>query len=261
MAIGPRAKTKVLVSGFEPFGGDTINPTAMIVERIESLLAGSHADRLSDPLESSRWSFDDIELRAVVLPVSYRRAFPRLEVVLDEFSPDVVLALGQAAGRSALEFEQVAINMADAEAKDNDGLQWSRRALQNDGRDAYFSSLPIDEIVAHLKTLNVFSRVSYSAGTFVCNALFFELQQWREMQEVDVFSRSLLRVQAEVPRLTGFMHVPLIAEQLKSGLYAPTTPTLDFATIERGVFGAIEAIELRRKSMQLDLNSRVFSEV
>ncbi|MFM8753002.1 MAG: pyroglutamyl-peptidase I [Actinomycetota bacterium] len=172
-------KTKVLISGFEPFGGAKLNPSQLLVSELAS-----------QQLES-------IELSTIVLPVEFDRASEILLRKVKEQQPDLVIAFGQAEGRTAITPEKVAINLDDARIPDNSGDQRKNRPISQDGNDGYFSTLPVEEMVSAMKERGYPAELSLSAGAFVCNHIFYRLQ--RELRGTGIRS--------------GFVHLPLVTEQ------------------------------------------------
>ena len=166
--------TKVLLTGFEPFGKATLNPSAEIVKQI---------------------SGDNIV--TAILPVAYAQSAERLLELIAEHNPDVVICLGQAEGRTQITPEKVAINLDDARLPDNAGVQRSDVKILDDGPDAYFTSLPIKEMVDAAKAAGVPASVSLSAGAFLCNHVFYVAQ--------NNFAGTKVR--------SGFVHVPLMDSQ------------------------------------------------
>jgi pyroglutamyl-peptidase len=193
-------KRRVLISGFEAFGGEDLNPTQKLVE---ALAAGS----VRVP--------KGVEARGVVLPVVFGDGFARLDSEIRAFKPDVVLALGQAGGRAAIEFERVAVNLMDSDQPDNSGKSLHDRPIDEGAAAALFSTLPIRELVDHLNANEVPARISNSAGLYVCNEVFFRLQAR--------LARTMVR--------SGFVHVPYLPEQA----VAKSAPSMSFETLNRGL--------------------------
>jgi pyroglutamyl-peptidase len=175
---------KVLVTGFEPFGGDAVNASA---EAVEALAAS--------------WAGPD-DLVTAVLPVVFddvRSADGLLLRLLEEDEPDVVVAVGLAAGSTEIRLERVAINLMDARIPDNRGVQPVDAAVADGGPAARFTTLPVKAAAAAVREAGIPAGVSYSAGTFVCNAVFYVLQH----------------TLAERPGvLSGFVHVPRTTEEV-----------------------------------------------
>ncbi|CAN2169998.1 Pcp Pyrrolidone-carboxylate peptidase (N-terminal pyroglutamyl peptidase) [Candidatus Nanopelagicaceae bacterium] len=177
--------TTVLLTGFEPFGTATSNPSGEIVKQI---------------------SGDNIV--TAILPVAYAGSAERLLALIAEHNPDVVICLGQAEGRTHITPEKVAINLDDARLADNSGVTRSDMKILADGPDAYFSTLPVKEIVEAIKAAGVPAAVSLSAGAFLCNHVFYVAQ--------NKFAGTKIR--------SGFVHVPLMDEQAGEFPGLPTMP-------------------------------------
>jgi pyroglutamyl-peptidase len=191
---------KVLVTGFEPFGGRSVNPSALAVQAL--------ADR---EIEGHR-----VVVR--VLPVVFGAAAEAVSRAVDEVQPELVICVGEAGGRAEITVERVAINVDDARIPDNAGAQPIDRPVIEDGPVAYWSTLPIKAIVAELSRNGIAAAVSQTAGTFVCNHLFY----------------SVMHALAKRPDIrAGFIHVPLLPEQ------ATTEPSMPLDQIVRGLELAI----------------------
>lgn len=174
---------RVLVAGFEPFAGDTVNPS-------------SEAARAFDG-----WRCEGATVRAVQLPCVFGRAVDALDAALAEWRPELVVGLGQAAGRAEISPERVAINVDDARIPDNAGRQPVDAAVVPGGPAAYFSTLPIKAIVRDLRAAGWPAAVSNTAGTFVCNHVFYALMHRLATDPALAGARG------------GFVHVPCLPEQ------------------------------------------------
>ena len=198
---------KALVTGFEPFGGEQTNPAyeavALLPERIDS-----------------------VELIKAKLPVSFNDSGPALAELIRKYQPDVVICVGQAGGYAAIAVERVAINLRDAAAPDNSGVQPEEQPITADGPDAYFSSLPVKKIVAAMRHSSIPAFISNSAGTFVCNNVMYTL--------LDLIHRNKLPIRG------GFIHVPYSSQQVVSK--APNTPSMELTQMARGLEAAIRAL-------------------
>ena len=192
--------TKVLLTGFEPFGSATSNPSGEIVKQI---------------------SGDNIV--TAILPVAYTQSADRLLALIAEHNPDVVISLGQAEGRTQITPEKVAINLDDARLADNEGVMRNDVKILEDGPDAYFSTLPIKEIVEAIKAAGVPAAVSLSAGAFLCNHIFYVAQN---------------RLKGTKVR-SGFIHVPLMDEQ--AGEF-PGLPTMQLDQMVKAVRAMLEVL-------------------
>jgi pyroglutamyl-peptidase len=188
--------TKVLLTGFEPFGTATTNPSGEIVKQI---------------------SGDNIV--TAILPVAYAQSAEKLLNLIAEHNPDVVISLGQAEGRTAITPEKVAINLDDARLADNEGVVRNDVKILDNGPDAYFSTLPINEIVDAVKAQGIPASVSLSAGAFLCNHVFYVAQ--------NKFAGTNVR--------SGFVHVPLMDSQAPEFPGLPTMPLDQMVTAVRAM--------------------------
>ena len=177
--------TKVLLTGFEPFGKATLNPSGEIVKQI---------------------SGDNIV--TAILPVAYAQSAEALLALIEQHNPDVVISLGQAEGRTHVSLERIAINLDDARLADNEGVIRNDVPIVVGGPVAYESTLPIKEIVKAINDAGVPAAVSLSAGAFLCNHVFYVAQ--------DHFKDTKVR--------SGFVHVPLMDEQAGEFPGLPTMP-------------------------------------
>ncbi len=194
--------TRILLTGFEPFGGEHINPSWQIAERL-------HGEDLGGA-----------QVHAVCLPTVFGGSIKSLKQALRRHQPQLVLCLGQAGGRSELTMERVAINVDDARIPDNAGEQPIDQAVVHRAPAAYFSSLPIKAMVAAMQQAGLPASVSQTAGTFVCNHVFYGLMH-------------ALRRRTGVRG--GFMHVPWLPEQ------SPQPPHLPLRDMVHGVRVALVA--------------------
>ena len=171
---------KALVTGFEPFGGDRINPSCEALRRLPARLGGL-----------------DIATRA--LPVIYGEALPALRRAIADTAPDIVLGVGLAGGRSELSLERVAITIDDARIPDNAGNQPIDSPVVAGGPAAYFATLPIKAAAAALRAAGLPAAVSNSAGTFLCNHVFYGLMHAAARRGDGLRG--------------GFLHVPCLPSQ------------------------------------------------
>jgi len=171
---------KALVTGFEPFGGESVNPALEAVLRLPLVL-------------------DALEIATAPLPSVFGRALAALEDALVTTRPDIVLCVGQAGGRAELSLERVAINVDDARIPDNDGQQPIDRPVVVGGPAAYFATLPIKAAARALREAGLPAVVSNTAGTFVCNHVFYGLMH--------------LAATRHLPLRGGFLHVPFLPSQ------------------------------------------------
>lgn len=170
---------RILITGFEPFGGRSTNPTAQLIEA----------------LQRAQLKFPSlVEVKGLLLPVTFADAFQVLQKEAEAFRPDAILALGLAAGRKMIELERVAINCLDADIPDNQGSRPVDQWITPEGREAYFSTLPLRPMEQALQAAGIPVQISNSAGTYVCNYLFYKIME-------------------EHPgKICGFVHFPLHSE-------------------------------------------------
>ena len=172
---------KLLITGFEPFGGETINPSWEAVARLPEQIG-------------------EYTLTKRLIPVVFGKAFETVMETADGLRPDVVLCIGQAGGRSAITPELVGINLRHASIPDNDGLQPKDEPILQSGAKAHFSTLPVRRMAEAIAATGVPSHVSYSAGAYVCNDVLYTLLARYEGTETRV----------------GFIHIPYSTEQGKT---------------------------------------------
>lgn len=177
---------KILITGFDAFGGEKINPASLIL------------DKIGDEIEGHR-------LEKLLLPTKFVGTADLLERKIVEIRPDIIISLGQAGGRTDITVERVAINIADASIADNDGKMPIDEKIKWDGENAYFSTLPIKAIVENLRKEEIPASVSNSAGTYVCNFVMYN-----DLYLADKYKNIS----------AGFIHVPYLPAQVidKKGL-------------------------------------------
>jgi len=190
---------KALVTGFEPFGGEPINPALEALERLPPRLGS-------------------VAIATRVLPAVFGQALDELEEAVRETAPDIVLCVGLAGGRAALSLERVALNIDDARIPDNRGGQPIDLPVVAGGPAAYFATLPIKAAVAALRDAGLPAIVSNSAGTFVCNHVFYGLMHLAATRRLDLRG--------------GFLHVPFLPSQAARQDGAPSMAIDD---IVRGI--------------------------
>ena len=209
---------RILLTGFEPFGGQSINPSWEVARTLQgAVVAGA-------------------QVTAAQLPCVFAQALPALQLALAQQRPDIVLALGQAEGRCDFSVERVAINVQDARIPDNAGAQPIDVPVVDGGPVAYFSTLPIKRLVAGLKATGFAASVSQTAGTFVCNQVFYALQH--TLAGLGVHS--------------GFMHLPLLPEQAAQWP-GPTLPSWPVSVQVAGVQQALALLVSYRQQGLSDL--------
>jgi pyroglutamyl-peptidase len=197
----------VLLTGFEPFGGEEVNPSARVVEKLDGRFVGGRL------------------VIGTVLPVVFGKSLAMLKLEVRRVQPEWVLCLGQAGGRAEISLERVALNIQDANIPDNAGNQPVDRPVVRGGPAAYWSTLPIKSVVAAIREAGIPAGVSESAGTFVCNQVFYGLMWMLEGQR---------KVRG------GFIHVPYLPEQARR--LGGGAPSLPLKRMVRGIEIAIETL-------------------
>lgn len=197
---------KLLITGFDPFGNEKINPAWEAVKLLPSKIEG-------------------VEVIKLQIPTVFKESINKVLEGIKEYKPDVVLCVGQAGGRYDITVERVAINLDDARIKDNKGNQPIDEPIYPDGKNAYFASLPIKAMVEEMKKNNIPASISNTAGTFVCNHIMYGL-----LYNIEKSSQV---------KKGGFIHVPYILEQV---LDKKDTPSMDLNTVVRGLEAAIKGL-------------------
>jgi len=184
----------VLVTGFTPFGGESINPSWQIASSLPSHIGGA-------------------EVRRLEVPTVFSRAIKVVTREIDKHKPVIVLCLGQAGGRAALTLERVAININDAVIADNAGIQPIDKPIVRNAPAAYFATLPIKAMLAAIQKLNLPASISNTAGTFVCNHLLYGVLHHLAKKQHTIRA--------------GFMHVPYLPAQVVSTAEQPSMSLAD----------------------------------
>ena len=200
-------KKIILLTGFEPFGSESINPSWEAVRALEG-----------------KTMCDGSVIAVARLPCTFVLSLDVLEKQIRKHKPRIVVCVGQAGGRAELSIERVAINVDDARIPDNAGAQPIDVQIRTDGPAAYFSTLPIKAIVAALNEKGIPAAVSQTAGTFVCNHVFYGLMQ--------------LVAQAPKIKRAGFVHIPFLPEQ---AIRHPNTPSMSLEVMVAGLLQIIES--------------------
>ena len=198
---------KILVTGFDPFGGQSVNPA----------------------YEAVRLLPDQIRTAAIIkaqIPTIFGQGADLLEQLMDAHKPNAVLLVGQAGGRTAISVERIAINVRDASIADNAGAQPVDQPVVPDGPAAYFATIPVKQIIRKVQDAGIPCRISDSAGTFVCNDLMY-----RMLHHIDV--RHLLAI-------GGFIHVPYLPQQ--AAALPGQAPSMSLEMIVQALHLALEEI-------------------
>ena len=196
---------KVLVTGFDPFGGEPINPAWEAVKAMKDTIAGA-------------------EIVKMQIPTVVGKSIEKIHQKMKELQPDLVISVGQAGGRFGVTPERVAINVTDARIPDNEGNQPIDEPIFPDGPAAYFSNLPVKAMVQAIKDAGYPSVLSNSAGTYICNHVMYAI---------------LYYIEKEFPNVRGgFIHVPYAPSQVVN---KPSTPSMALADITASLEAAVAA--------------------
>lgn len=197
---------KVLVTGFDPFGGECVNPAYEAVKLLPDIIAGAEIVKLE-------------------IPTVFTRSAAVVEETIKEHEPELVINVGQAGGRSCMTVERVAINLAEARIPDNDGEQPMDQPIREDGENAYFATVPVKAMVENMRAHGIPAHVSYTAGTYVCNSIMYNV---------------LYLADRKYPGIrAGFIHVPYESGQVTEKPNG--TPFMSLEMIAEGLKYAIEA--------------------
>jgi len=204
---------KILITGFAPFGGETINPSWEAVSRLPDQFYTSGGE--------------EAVLIKHQMPVSYNRCGTLIEDYMRKDHPDCVVCVGQAGGRMAVEPELIAVNTKDAPSPDNDGTACHGEAVIKGGPDGRFSKLPVREMAAACKAAGIPANVSFSAGGYVCNCLMYHVLDLIEKEYPDMRG--------------GFIHVPYECRQAAARDEA-NKPSLPLSVITEGLLECLKAL-------------------
>ena len=204
----------ILVTGFEPFGGEATNPSWEICERLPREIAGAR-------------------IETCLVPCVFRRAIEVAADAIERHRPVIVLSLGQAGGRSVLGVERIAINVDDARIADNDGQQPVDEPVAPDGPAAHFATLPVKAMAKAMRAAGAPAEVSNSAGTFVCNHLMYGVLHFIEARGF--------------PTRAGFIHVPYADEQV---IDKGPVASMAIATMVKGIEAALHAARVAKNDIR-----------
>ena len=194
---------KILLTGFEPFGGEKINPSWEAVRGVGEEIPGAAIERLC-------------------LPVEWRRGQEMLSQAIERLRPDCVLMTGQAGGCAGVSIERVAINLCETGIADNAGEQKCGEAVEPDGPTAYFATYPYREMLAALRAAKIPASFSFSAGAYLCNCVMY---------------RALHLQATAYPKMAaGFLHLPYLPEQTQD------KPSMPLETMVRALEACLSAI-------------------
>ena len=200
---------KVLLTGFEPFGGSQVNPSEQVVRTL------------------ARDGVPGVALHSVILPVDRQGGPATLLNAVRALHPDAILCLGEAARRMAIAIERVAINLLDYRMADNAGHQAIDEPIVPDGPAAYFVTLPVRTILEAVRMAGIPAELSLSAGAFLCNQVTYELLHYLTTHQLDIPA--------------GFVHLPALPEQVTNAY--PPVPSMALETMARGICAVIGALQ------------------
>lgn len=190
---------KILITGFDPFGGEPINPALEAVKKLPDTIGNAEIIKLE-------------------IPTVFNKSLEKIEEAIKAHKPDVVVSIGQAGGRFGITPERVAINVDDARIQDNEGKQPVDTKVFSDGENAYFTNLPVKAMVAEMVKEGIPASLSNSAGTFVCNHVMYGV---------------LYMIAKRYPHMKGgFIHVPYIPQQVVT---KPNMPSMSVEDIAKGL--------------------------
>lgn len=210
---------KVLLTGFEPFGGEAINPSWEVVKRLEK-------------------TTDQYQILAKQLPCVFDRSLDYLYRFIEDINPDIVICVGQAGGRAEICIERIAINLNDATIPDNQGNQPIDTPVITQAPHAYFSTLPNKAMVNKMREAGIPTSLSLSAGSYVCNHTMFGLLHYLHLTQ-----RSCL---------AGFIHIPYLPEQ---GVFHRNMPTMSLEILMKGIDIAIQTALSTERDIHIPLGA------
>lgn len=172
---------KILITAFEPFGGEKVNSALEAMKLLPDKIG-------------------EAQILKLELPTVFKKSIEKVWQHIDEYEPDIVISLGQAGGRACISIERVAINIDDTTMADNEGNMPVDQPIFKDGENAYFSNLPIKNMVEDIKKAGIPANISNTAGTYVCNHVMYGVLYKIHKEKLDIKA--------------GFIHVPFIPEQV-----------------------------------------------
>lgn len=197
---------KILVTAFEPFGKENVNPALVILKLLPDQMLGQSILKLEIPT------------------VRFKSVNAIIEMIR-QHQPDIVLSLGQAGGRSDITFERVGINVDDYGIEDNEHNMPVDEKIVENGPDAYFVNLPLRNMMQNVRDAGIPASISNTAGTFVCNHVIYAIRHYCEKEHPNIKS--------------GFIHIPFLSEQV---INKPTMPSMPLDTMVKGITIAIETV-------------------
>lgn len=197
---------KILMTGFDPFGGENINPSLTTIHQLPAQIAGAEIIKLE-------------------IPTVWRKSLHVVEEAIAAHNPDVILSVGQAGGRANITVERIGINVDDFRIPDNEGNLIVDQPIDPEGPDAYFVKVPVKAMIQRIQDRNIPASVSNSAGTFICNHIIYGVCRLIATKYPD--------------KKSGFIHIPYLPEQV---INKPNTPSMSQNMMTEAITAAIEAI-------------------
>ncbi len=197
---------KILVTGFDPFGGEKVNPAFEVLKKLKRNIAGAKISLLE-------------------VPTVFGESVAKVISAIEKQKPDVVLMIGQAGGRYEVTVERIGINIDDARIPDNKNNQPIDKPIDPEGPAAYFATVPVKAMVQAIRKSGVPASVSNTAGTFVCNHLLYGVLHY--------LAKNAPQVKA------GFIHIPLLIEQ---AIGKTNMPSMGLKTMVTAIEAAITAV-------------------
>lgn len=198
---------KVLISAFDAFGGEEINPSYEVLKLIPDVI-------------------DHKEIIKLQIPTEFKKAPEVFINKLIDCKPDYAISLGQAGGRSSISIERVSINIDDASIADNSGYMPSDEVIDLNGENAYFSTLPIKKIAENIKAAGIPVSISNTAGTFVCNHIMYSVLNYIHKNKLNI--------------KYGFIHIPYVHNQVVNKV---NTPSMSLETMTLAIAKAISSLK------------------
>ena len=196
---------KILLTGFDPFGEEDMNPATEVLKSFKQK------------------NIKNYEIETIEIPTVYKKSFEKIKKEINKIQPDVVISLGQAGGRTDISIERVAINLDDYKIEDNEGNKPVDEIISPDGKNAYFSTLPIKKMVENIKKEKIPAEISNSAGTFVCNHVMYCVLDYVNTNDLDIKA--------------GFIHIPFLPSQVVD---KKNKASMSLETIKKGLKIAME---------------------
>lgn len=196
---------KILLTGFDPFGEEDMNPATEVLKSFKQK------------------NIENYEIETIEIPTVYKKSFEKIKKEINKIQPDVVISLGQAGGRTDISIERIAINLDDYRIEDNEGNKPIDEIISPDGKNAYFSTLPVKKMVENIKKEGIPAEISNSAGTFVCNHVMYCVLDYVNKNDLDIKA--------------GFIHIPFLPSQVVD---KKNKASMSLETIKKGLKIAME---------------------